>query len=63
MSDSNLHERTAHIILDESLFPVVTNAPHEQGGGIMVLERNLKLILFLKTPERLRSRYQKIFVV
>jgi hypothetical protein len=52
ISDPNLHERITHIILDESLFHVVKNAPNEYGGGIVILKRELELDPVLKNARK-----------
>jgi hypothetical protein len=55
ISDLRLHERTTHIILDESLSHVVKNMPNEPGGRTNILERKLDFHPLLETPKNLRS--------
>jgi hypothetical protein len=50
--DSNLDERNTHIILDESMFHVVKNAPNEHSGGITILERKLEIHLLLENAKK-----------
>jgi hypothetical protein len=58
MSDSNLHEQTTHIILNESLFHVVKNAPNEYGSGIIILERKFEI-----HPLRENAKKTKVTIV
>jgi hypothetical protein len=43
LSEPNLHKHTTPILLDESLFHVVKNAPHEYGGRIIILGHPLQM--------------------
>jgi hypothetical protein len=62
-SDPNLHEGITRVILDESLFHVLKNAPNEYGGGIIIPEGKLEIHPLPDNPKKLRSRQERIFVV
>jgi hypothetical protein len=59
MSDTNLHESTTHILLDESLFRVVKNAPNEYGDGIIILERKIEIHPLLENAKKTKLKALK----
>jgi hypothetical protein len=59
ISDSSLHERTTHIILGESRFHVVKNAPNEYGSGIVILEWTPDLHLLLENTKKSKVKALK----
>jgi hypothetical protein len=48
----NLHERTAYIILDESLLHIAKNVLSEYGGGITILGLKLEIHSLLENAKK-----------
>jgi hypothetical protein len=59
MTHPNLHERTAYIILDESLFHVVKNVLSEYGGGLTMPERKLEIHPLLENTKKTMAKALK----
>jgi hypothetical protein len=55
ISDSNLDERTTHIIFNETIFYAVKNAPNEHSGGIIILERKLEIHTLLENVKKAKA--------
>jgi hypothetical protein len=54
-----MHERTTHILLDESLSHVVKNRPNEHRDGIVILKRQLEIHPLLENAKKSKVKTLK----